>query len=149
MNELFEMEDLYPLIEEVIGSGGRFRLFPKGTSMLPLLRQGTDSVSLGKAEPIQKNDILLYRRRSGQFVLHRMLKETPDGYVMCGDNQVALEKGIRPDQILAKVWGIYRGEDYFELDCPAYRRYVRRRVASRLPRRITGGLKRRIFRVKG
>ena len=34
------------LIREVLASGGEFRLYPHGTSMLPLLRQGIDSVAL-------------------------------------------------------------------------------------------------------
>ena len=44
----FDMRELYPLLSEVLESGGEFRLYPKGTSMLPLLREGEDSVLLKK-----------------------------------------------------------------------------------------------------
>ena len=40
------LSDYDPLIREVLASGGEFRLYPHGTSMRPLLRQGRDSVSL-------------------------------------------------------------------------------------------------------
>ena len=44
------LSDYDPLIREVLASGGEFRLYPHGTSMRPLLRQGRDSVSL-RREP--------------------------------------------------------------------------------------------------
>ena len=38
-SEFHAMEEIYPLLQEVIDSGGEFRLHPRGTSMLPLLRE--------------------------------------------------------------------------------------------------------------
>ena len=67
----FDLKEYVPLIEEVIESGGEFRLFPRGTSMMPLLRQGNDSVILVKCENApKKRDIIFYKRPNGQFVLH-------------------------------------------------------------------------------
>ena len=66
----FSMEEMYPLLREVIDSGGEFRLYPRGTSMLPLIRQGKDSVALVRPEALSRHDICLYRRGNGQFVLH-------------------------------------------------------------------------------
>ena len=81
------MSDIWQLANEVISSGGEFRLFHKGTSMMPLLRQGIDSVVLVSPDDIKKNDILLYKRSNGQFVMHRAIKIKNDEYIMCGDNQ--------------------------------------------------------------
>ena len=55
----FALNDTIELIEEVIGSGGEFRLFPKGVSMRPLLVQGRDSVVLRRKDgvPAKKHDI--------------------------------------------------------------------------------------------
>ena len=58
-NKQFEMSELYGVILEVIESGGEFRLFPRGTSMRPLLREGKDSVLLRKADTVKKHDICL------------------------------------------------------------------------------------------
>lgn len=47
--------------------------YSRGISMLPLLRQGRDSVALRRVDsPIRRNDILFYRRPDGSFVLHRV-----------------------------------------------------------------------------
>lgn len=108
----FNLEEYLPIISEVIESGGEFRLFPRGTSMRPLIRQGVDSVVLVKCEgKIRRGDIILYRRESGQLVLHRVVKVEKNGtYTLCGDNQTQLEKGIERKDVLAVVSALYRGE---------------------------------------
>ena len=105
------MQALFPLLCEVIDSGGEFRLYPRGTSMLPLLRQGIDSVALVRPETLKKRDICLYRRESGQFVLHRLLRVEKDGTLtFCGDNQLQKERGIQKEAVIARAVACYRGE---------------------------------------
>ena len=57
-----------------------------GTSMFPMLRNKKDTVIIkpltGK---LKKYDITLYRKRN-LYVLHRIVKVTPGGYIICGDN---------------------------------------------------------------
>ncbi len=123
----FYLADAIGVIDEILSGGGEFRMYPKGTSMLPLIVQGRDSVVLGRRKgiPVQKHDIAFYRRKNGQFVLHRVMKVTKDGrYVMCGDNQTALEKGIEAEQIIACVDRIYKGEKELRLNSLRYRLYV-------------------------
>lgn len=123
----FALNDTIELIEEVISSGGEFRLFPKGVSMRPLLVQGRDSVVLRKKEgvPAKKHDIAFYKRSNGQFVLHRVMKIKKDGsYVMCGDNQFEFEEGISREQIIGYVSDIYRGNKRFSISSFKYRAYV-------------------------
>ena len=96
-NSEFYLADAIEVIEEVLASGGEFRMYPKGTSMLPLIVQTRDSVVLKRnfEDGAKKHDIAFYRRRNGQFVLHRVMDICDDGtYTMCGDNQTELEKGI-------------------------------------------------------
>lgn len=130
-NVELSMNEIWQLAEVVISSGGEFRLFHKGTSMLPLLRQGVDSVLLVAPDGIKKNDIVLYKRGNGQFVMHRAIKIKKDEYIMCGDNQYQHEHGIKKENILAKVKGIYRGEEYIEIDNPEYVKYVKRKLPIR------------------
>ena len=105
------LTDAIEIIEEVLDSGGEFLLSPKGTSMLPLIVQGEDRVVLkkyGEKRP-EKYDIAFYRRANGAFVLHRILKIEKDGsYVMCGDNQTKLERGIDSNQLIAYVSLIHK-----------------------------------------
>ena len=51
MREQMDLAALMPLIDEVIAAGGAFRLYPRGTSMLPMLTEGEDAVELVAAEP--------------------------------------------------------------------------------------------------
>ena len=128
MHESFSLAELYPLIEEVIARGESFRLYPRGTSMEPMLYAGRDSVLLGAAEPIEIGDILLYRRTGGAFVLHRLIDRRRGTLTMCGDHQCELEYGITEKQVLAKVVGYYIGDTYHPMDAPEYRKYMRRMV---------------------
>lgn len=123
------LKELWPIMEEQINAGGTVKFGPKGTSMLPMIRQGVDSVEIKKApERLKKYDLPLYRRENGQFVLHRVIAVGRGGYTMRGDNQTASEPGVRREQILAIVTGFWRGDSYVSVDDGAYRRYCRRRV---------------------
>ena len=102
-NNMPKMEDVYPFIVESIKDGGQFVLFPRGTSMNPTIYEGKDCVALVEPKDIKIFDIALYKRESGQFVLHRIMKEENGKYTMCGDNQFIFEKGIGKEQIIAVV----------------------------------------------
>ena len=108
------LEELLPIIQEEIDSGGKVRFKPRGRSMLPFLKEGRDEVVLVKPrERLQKYEIPFYRRRDGGFVLHRVVGLAPDGtYIMCGDNQYYKERGIAHDQVIAVVEGVYRKGKY-------------------------------------
>ena len=113
------------LIREVLASGGEFRLYPHGTSMLPLLRQGIDSVALRSLDrPPRKFDILFYKRQDGSYILHRVKEVTKEGIVLWGDNHTVLEYGITEKNIIGHAARIFRGET--ELDCQSlkYRAYL-------------------------
>ena len=126
-NGEFYLADAIDAIEAVMASGGEFRMYPRGTSMLPLIVQTRDSVVLKRNfdQAAQKHDIAFYRRDNGQFVLHRVMKICKDGtYVMCGDNQLILEKNIRKEQIIAYVERIYRKDKEICKDDLGYRSFV-------------------------
>lgn len=94
-------DDFFPIVEEIIQSGGQVRMTVTGNSMYPMLRDRADSVLLVPPKRLKRFDLPLYRRENGSYVLHRILKIKNEGYVMCGDNQTALEPGIRREQIVA------------------------------------------------
>lgn len=126
MHEPIHLSDYEGLIREVLASGGEFRLYPHGTSMLPLLRQGRDSVSLRRVDsPIRKGDILFYQRPDGSFVLHRVRAVTPEGLTMMGDNQTLPEPGVSPDWVIGRVTRIFRDDKEVICDGQRYRWYLR------------------------
>lgn len=79
-----------------------------GNSMYPFLSHGRDTVYLRNVrEPLKKGDMVLYRRRNGQYILHRILA-AGDRLTLLGDNQVNPEPGIMPEQVLAVVSAVRR-----------------------------------------
>ena len=58
------------IIREVLASGGEFRMYPHGTSMRPLLRQGRDSVVLETLERAPKKNDILFRKSQYVFLLY-------------------------------------------------------------------------------
>ena len=101
MNKI-SLADYYPLIQETLDQGGTFSLTITGTSMFPFIVGGRDKVTLSPLpEKLKKNDLPLYRRANGAFVLHRIVKVCKDGtYTCCGDHQWWLEKGLRREQMI-------------------------------------------------
>ena len=80
-----------------------------GSSMTPFLVHGRDTVYLSKtAAPLKRGDMILYRRDSGDYILHRIFRAEGDTYTLVGDAQTMLEPGIRADQVLAVVTAVRR-----------------------------------------
>lgn len=83
-----------------------------GTSMQPLIRQSKDIMIISRVDRIgrklKKMDVPLYKRDSGQYVLHRIVKVTEDGYVLRGDNTYGNEYGITDQHIIGVLTGVIR-----------------------------------------
>lgn len=154
MNKIVQIEDIVPIIEEQLNSGGKVSFTPRGTSMLPLFRDNMDTVILATPKfPLKKYQIVFYRRNNGKYILHRIVKVQKGSYTMRGDNQVFNEYGILKNNIIAVVVGFKRdGKDYTTAN-NLYRIYsiiwvktVLIRKCYRKCRRILSGLKRKIYK---
>ena len=79
--------------EEELDTYGRIIFTNRGLSMLPLLRQNRDVLVIDKRgeERMKKYDAVLFRRDSGQYILHRILKLLDGGYYIVGDNCITGE----------------------------------------------------------
>lgn len=120
-----QLDELMPIIREQLETGGTVRFSPQGISMLPMLRQGVDSVILSPVKKeLKKYDLPLYRRDNGKYILHRIVK-VGETYTCMGDNQFQKETGISQDQVIAYVSSFYRGEKEYRVDDVRYLLYCR------------------------
>ena len=108
-------------MEEILRKKGRVVTTAVGISMLPCIQPQKDILVLEKSDRINVLDVVLFRRKNGSYVLHRVLDIQPEGYVLCGDSQYKKEYGVENEQILGILKGFYRGEKY--IDCEKNRWY--------------------------
>lgn len=112
---------------------------PSGNSMWPTLKNKGQSVIVKyKTDKLKPMDVALYRRENGANVLHRVMRATETGYVMCGDSQFTLEN-VKEENVYGVMSGFYRGKRYIETSDPEYKERVLKWYSSE---------KRRKFRVK-
>ena len=95
--------------EAVLARDGRLIYSNVGDSMWPFIRQGRDLLVI---EPprgrLKRLDVPLYKRDSGQYVLHRVLAVRSKDYVICGDNRWGREYGITDRHIIGMLTAIVR-----------------------------------------
>lgn len=141
-----KLEDLLPLMEECLKDGRSFTFSPHGVSMLPMLRQGRDTVTLSPLpERLQKYDLPLYRRPDGKFILHRIVGTSADGTYTCiGDHQFVYENGVRPEWMIAVVTKFTRDKCEHSVREWQYCLYCRIWNYSRIPRKILQKIRHRI-----
>lgn len=142
------MDSLVPLFLERFEAGQKVKFSPQGVSMLPMLRQGIDTVTLSSLpDRLKKYDLPLYRRDDGKYVLHRVVA-VGDTYSCVGDNQFVLEHGLRHDQMIALVTGFTRGEKEHSVTERPYRLYCRlwhySRPLRHFIRRVKGWVRRHL-----
>lgn len=119
-------EELMELVRETVAAGRKVRYIPfQGISMLPMLRQGRDSVELAPLpERLKKYDLPVYQLPSGKYVMHRVVDVKQDHYICNGDNLVQMEK-VYHHQMVALVSAFTRDGKRMEADDPRYRAYCR------------------------
>lgn len=142
------LEQLLPLIMETLEKDNTVSFSPRGISMLPMLHQGRDTVTLAPIHgELKKYDLPLYRRDDGAFILHRIVG-TGETYTCIGDNQYELEQGVRRDQMIAVVTSFTRNGERVEVTDLRYQIYCRlwhwSRPVRRFLSRVKGFLRRKL-----
>ncbi len=105
---------------------GVISFVPGGNSMWPILKHRKQSVIIiAKKERLKKHDVAFYQRQNGTIVLHRVMEVIDDGYVMCGDSQLSLEK-VKEDAVFGVMTSFYRGKRCVEVTDGDYIKEVER-----------------------
>ena len=118
-----QLDSLMPLFRECLEQGQNVKFSPRGTSMMPMLRQGKDSVTLSPVPArLKKYDLPLYQRDDGSYILHRVIA-SGETYTCMGDNQFLKETDLRHEQMIALVTAFTRGQREYSIDHLGYRIY--------------------------
>lgn len=111
--------------EEEIEKSGKIIYTNVGDSMMPFIKHGRDVLVISRAEGrLKRYDVPLYKRDSGQHVLHRILKVRENDYVICGDNRWSKVYGITDRHIIGVLTGIIRDGREVPVNDRKYRIYV-------------------------
>ncbi len=111
--------------EEQLELCGRLVYYNVGDSMMPLLKENRDLMVLEKPNrAVGKYDAVLYKRENGQYVMHRIIGEREDGFILCGDNRFCKEYGVKKEQIIALLTSVLRNGKEIKSDSFLYRLYV-------------------------
>ena len=99
-----------------------------GVSMLPMLRQEKDLVTLRRydGKGLKKYDVAMFDRGGPRrYVLHRVVEVHEGSYTFLGDNCIAKEKNVPESAIVAVLDSFSRGGKQISVNDPKYRLYVR------------------------
>ena len=107
---IVDIDAYMPVLRELLAQGQSVSLTVTGESMSPFLRHGRDQIRLAAVTaPPQRGDMVFFRRRNSQYIMHRVLRRMPDGnYAIIGDGQQQVESPIAPEQIFAVVTQVCR-----------------------------------------
>jgi len=132
LNQFISITSLAPILAETVASGRSAEITVTGHSMDPLLIDRKSRVRLTAPGEPKRGDMVFYKRDDGKYVLHRVVRREADGtYTICGDAQYILERGIRPDQIFARVEAFARREKWISCDALLYRVWWNLRLIDR------------------
>ena len=111
--------------EDIINEQGQLVYTNVGDSMYPLIKTRDLLVIKKVTAPLKKNDIPLYKRDSGQYVLHRIVKIKNGEYYICGDNRAFIERGITDRHIIGVLTDIVREGRTIPVNSPEFKSYVK------------------------
>lgn len=123
-------------IEKALKENGVFIGKTQGDSMFPMLVAERDIVVIKKPVfPLKKYDVPVYRN-NGHYTMHRIVKVTRKGYVVCGDNRTHLERNVIDDDIVGVLTAFYCNGEFVKCTDKMYVKYVKKVYRSLPWRRI-------------
>ena len=113
--KLVHTGDYVKILEDLTQEDKTVGVPVSGNSMSPFLISQRDYVIFQKPNrPLQKGDIVFFRRDSGEYILHRVSKIRENQYYILGDAQTKVEGPIREDQIFGLVTKVRRKEKWID-----------------------------------
>ena len=116
----------YSSFEKILSERGVLVYTNRGNSMHPLIKEGRDVLVItSQIQDINLFDIILTKRTSGRYILHRVVRKNNDGtFDIAGDNSYKCDRGIKKTEIIGKLTTIIQNDTKNELDSLFYKIYV-------------------------
>lgn len=129
-------------IEGVIAEKGFYVATVSGDSMMPMLKDKVDLVKIVEAKGIlKKYDVPLYKRPTGEYVLHRIVAVKKNHYIICGDNRFNKEK-VPFDWVVGVLESFEKNGREIKVSDSEYLEYVKQMRTTFLQRRIKKKIRR-------
>ena len=118
------MESQRMTFEEELQQHGQIVYRNTGVSMMPMLRQNRDLLVVKPrgAGRCKRGDVVLYKRGE-DYILHRVIKVLPEGYIIWGDHNRKRDPVVYDDQILGILSSFVRDGKEIAVDEFSYRLY--------------------------
>lgn len=148
MSKVVDTREYLSVLRELTEAGETVSMQIAGSSMSPFLADGRDMICFEKPKRrLKKGDMVFYQRACGQFVMHRILRITKEGYYLIGDAQTEVEGPLLESAIFALVTKVKRKGKWIGPDSFWWFFFEKvwiRMISLRRPvRRLYGILKRR------
>lgn len=109
--KLVNTQEYVSMLRELTEQGKEVNMLISGNSMSPFLMHGRDSIRLKKPDrKLRKGDMVFFQRKSGKFVMHRIIRVRKEGFYLLGDSQQSseIEGPIEESQIFALITSVCR-----------------------------------------
>lgn len=113
--------------ENEIESKGYLAFPNEGDSMMPLLREHKDIMVIRKiTEPLKRYDAVLFKRPSGRYLMHRIVKVCGNGtYLIAGDNR-HFEETVPEEWIIGILDEVIRDGKHISVTSCEYQNYLKK-----------------------
>ncbi len=107
--KIVDIHAYLPVLIDLTEQGESVTLTITGSSMTPFLVHGRDQIRFQKPDrPLHRGDMAFFRRRNGDYVMHRVCRADATGYYFVGDGQQAVEGPIHPEQVFGLITQVCR-----------------------------------------
>ena len=125
MNVDVDTREYVAVLKEMVDQGMEVSMTVSGTSMEPFLIHNQDRIFFQKPKgPIKKGDMVFFQRKTGEYVMHRIMRVRDHQYYLAGDHQTFLEGPIEESRIFAKVVSVERAGVWLSEDDRVWRFYA-------------------------
>ena len=105
--KVIDTREYVSVLKQLTDEGREVSMRIAGNSMAPFLIR--DTIFFRKPEAkLKKGDMVFFKRRNGQYIMHRIHHVKPDGYYIVGDAQCMIEGPVEEEQIFAVVTKVIR-----------------------------------------